>query len=123
MTELTEGRFAGECIVSEASGTRSREHVTILSGQDLPANAVLGKVTASGKYVAYDNAASDGSETVAGILYDAVDASDGDVGGVALIRDAEVKASGLDWNTQNQAGIDAGIVDLLSLGVVVRVAY
>lgn len=44
MTTLTEGQHAGEFIVSE-EGTRSREAVTVLSGQDLSAGAVLGKVS------------------------------------------------------------------------------
>lgn len=44
MTLLTEGQHAGEFLVSD-SGTRSREAVTVLSGEDLSAGAVLGKVT------------------------------------------------------------------------------
>lgn len=45
MTTFTEDYPAGSAIASEANGTRSRESVTILSGQNLKANAVLGKVT------------------------------------------------------------------------------
>lgn len=45
MTTLTEGQHAGEFIVSEANKTRSREPVTVLSGQDLAAGAVLGQIT------------------------------------------------------------------------------
>ena len=44
----TEGRYAGEFIVSEGNGKISRETTTVLSGQTLQAGAVLGKVTASG---------------------------------------------------------------------------
>ena len=36
--------------------------ITVLSGETLEAGAVLGKVTASGKYKALDPAAVDGSE-------------------------------------------------------------
>jgi len=43
MTTLTEGQAAGEFIVSE-SGT-SREAVTVLSGENLDAGEVIGKVT------------------------------------------------------------------------------
>jgi hypothetical protein len=43
MTAFTEGNHAGEHIVSEASGTRSREVVTIASGQNLAAGTVLGR--------------------------------------------------------------------------------
>lgn len=41
---LTEPRYAGEFLVSEAPGSRSREAVTVLSGQNLLAGTVLGKV-------------------------------------------------------------------------------
>lgn len=42
---ITEGQYTGEFLVSEAPGTRSRETITLLSGQNLKAGAVLGKVT------------------------------------------------------------------------------
>lgn len=45
MTTLTEGQHAGEFIVSEAPGRRSREKVTVISGQNLKAGAVLGQIT------------------------------------------------------------------------------
>lgn len=42
---ITEGRRTAEFLASEANGNRSREQVTLLSGQNLKAGAVLGKVT------------------------------------------------------------------------------
>ena len=104
MPVLTEGRYAGEFVVSEGNGKISRETITVLSGQNLQAGAVLGKVTASGKYKALAPAAVDGSEAAAGILYDAVDASAADAEGVAVVRLAEVNAAELVW----PAGITAG---------------
>ena len=104
MPVLTEGRYAGEFIVSEGNGKISRETITVLSGQSLQAGAVLGKVTASGKYKALDPAAADGSQIAAGILYDAVDAAAADAEGVAVVRLAEVNAAELVW----PAGITAG---------------
>jgi hypothetical protein len=97
MPVLNEGRYAGEFLVSEGNGRISRETITVLSGQNLAAAAVLGKVTASGKYKALAPAAVDGSETAAGILYDAVDASAADAEGVAIVRLAEVNAAELVW--------------------------
>lgn len=45
MSEKIEGKWAGEFIVSEAQGTRSREAITILSGAGvLEPGTVLGKV-------------------------------------------------------------------------------
>lgn len=40
---LTEGKHAGEFILSEAEGSRSRENVTVLSGENLKAGHVLGR--------------------------------------------------------------------------------
>jgi hypothetical protein len=121
MPELQEGRYAGEFIVSEGNGRISRETITVLSGETLEAAAVLGKVTASGKYKALDPAAADGSEVAAGVLYDAVDASAADAEGVALVRLAEVNAAELVW----PAGITGGeqataLGQLAALSIVAR---
>jgi hypothetical protein len=97
MPVLTEGRHAGECLVSEGNGRISREIITVLSGQTLSAGAVLGKVTASGKYKVLAPADDNGSEVAAGILYGTVDASGGDAEGVAILRLAEVNAAELVW--------------------------
>ena len=125
MTTLNEGKHAGEFIVSEANvgGTgvsRSRDAVTVVSGQNLIAGSVVGKITASEKYAKYDNAAVDGTEVAAGILFDAVDASTADADGVALVRDCEYHAGEVDWNTQDAAAQTAGTADLLAIGVIAR---
>ena len=44
MPELSEGRYAGEFVVSEGNGRISRETITVLSGETLEAGAVLGKL-------------------------------------------------------------------------------
>lgn len=44
MAVKTEGYWTGEFIVSEAQGKRSREQITVLSGQNLVAGSVVGKV-------------------------------------------------------------------------------
>lgn len=117
---LTETTHAGDFLLSEANGNRSRDNVTIVSGQDLAAGAVLGKITASGKYAAYDNTASDGTETAAGVLYAAVDASSADATGVAILRDAEVNTNQIGWAANDATGITAGTADLKALGILVR---
>jgi len=119
MPVLQEGRYAGEFVVSEGNGKISCETITVLSGQILEAAAVLGKVTASGKYKVLDPAASDGSEVAAGILYDAVDASAAE--GVAVVRLAEVNAAELVW----PAGITGGeqttaLGELAALSIIAR---
>ncbi len=120
MTTKTETTHAGGFIMSEANGNRSRESVTLTSGQTLEAGAVLGKVTSGGKYVAYDNTLSDGSQAAAGILIGHGDASGGDLLVAIIARDAEVNGDELLWKATSPSGTTAGIADLAALGIIVR---
>ena len=114
MTILQEPARTGEHILSEANGTLSREVITLAAGPALPAGQVLGRITASGKLAAYDNAATDGSETAVMVLYSAVSESTGDRAGVASARHTEVIGSLL-------TGLDAAaIVDLAAQQIIVR---
>ncbi|MAC56931.1 MAG: head decoration protein [Novosphingobium sp.] len=122
MAAITEGMHAGEFIGELAMGIGYHvEQITVLSGENLVAGAVLGKVTASGKYVAFDNAGTDdGRRTAAGILMDKVDASGGDVTtATALLRGpAMVNKNDLTW----AAGVDtaeqaAALTTLMGLGI------
>jgi hypothetical protein len=119
MTVLTETRHRGEFLISEANGHRSRETVTMVSGTAaLVAGAVLGKVTASGKYQDYDQAESNGAETAVAVLLDDCDASAADAECVAVVRDAEVNKGALGWITgADEAG---AYVDLAGVGIICR---
>ena len=112
---LTEAQRTGAFIISEATGTRSREEVTFAAAAGaMVAGTLVGKITASSKYVAYSNGASDGSEVAAGVLYSGVTDLAVDQKGVIIARDAEVTGIRL-------IGSDApGIADLKTLGVIVR---
>ncbi len=126
MTIFTEGKHGGEYLVSEANTgaggvSRSRDAIEIASGEVLEAGAVLGKVTASGLYVEYNPGAADGSEVAAGILFDGVDASAGDMPAVAHVRDCEVNASEIVWFGGASAGqIATGSEELATLGIITR---
>jgi hypothetical protein len=76
---------------------------------------VLGKITASGKYVAYDDdGTDDGRRTAAGILYAGVDATSADAAAVMIARHAEVVEAAL-------TGIDAaGKVELATAQIIFR---
>lgn len=120
MTAKIEKRGAGIHVISEANGNLSREQITVDTGV-LEVGTVLGKITASGKYVQVDLGASDGSENAAGVLWDAVDATDADVEAAAHVREAEVLGSELvypDGATQND--IDAINAALATLNIIVR---
>lgn len=214
MVTLTEDFHAGAAIVSEGNGLISRDRVTVLSGQNLKANAVLGKIylgdgsaaaaegntgdgamgtitvgaaaqagdyvltitkaasnagdfqvvdtqgdvvgvgtvavafaggglsfiladgsadfvvgdsftitvaDGSGKYVEYDDSGTDGRQVAAGVLFDAVDASDGDVDGVAIVRAAEVAKDALVWESgQDTDAKTAAYADLAVLNIIAR---
>jgi len=114
MAIQTEKKHAGEFIVSKGNGSISRDGITVASGQNLEVGTVMGKVTASGKYIAYADGAADGSQVARGILYDAVDASAGDEKGVLFSRLGEVEGAALTGNDAN------GTADLLSVNIIVR---
>ena len=121
MTVLTEGMHTGEYLVSEASGTRSREVVTLVSGQSVVAGEVLGKITASGKYAAHDEGASDGTENAVAISFAAVDASSADANCVITARDSEVNGTELTWPDGIAANDKTdGIASLATVGIIVR---
>ena len=118
MSSFTETGHAGGFILSEAAGQRSREKVTIASGQNLNAGAVLGKLSGDGTYAEYDNDASDGTQTAVAILFADCDATDGALEATVIARDAEVNGEELVWQSSDE--VAAGIVDLASVGIIVR---
>lgn len=116
MTVLTQGKQTGEFLLSEANGDRSREvvTVTVAGAVALPSGQVLGKLSATGKYVAYNNAGAGGAEIAAAVLLNACPGTNGDYKCTVFVRDCEVWESML-------TGIDsAGKTDLTALGVIVR---
>lgn len=122
MPTLTEGAYAQGFIISEGNGTISRENVTLISGQNLKAGAVLGKITASGKYTAVAPAASDGSQTAVAILLSDTDASGGDKVCSILARYAEVNRAELGFGALDagQQTTAIGQLAAAAIGIIVR---
>jgi hypothetical protein len=117
----TESTHRGEFLVSEANGQRSREQVTIESGQDLNAGHVLGQVSSSGEYKEYDPSNADGSETAVATAYDAVDATSGAKDAVIVSRDAEIDAAQLTWfSGATDAEKETGKDELANEGIIAR---
>lgn len=117
MTTLTEGLNRGEYLMSEATGTRSRDAVTVTvaGAVALPSGTVLGKITSTGKFVKYDEAGTDdGRRVAAAILWEECPGVNGDYVRTVHIRDCEVinaKLTGSDAN---------GVADLKALGIIAR---
>lgn len=89
MTTKTETRHAGEFMVSEANGCRSRETETLITGQDLEAGTVIGTIL---------------SAQTATPTADAGNTGDGTMGAVT-VTDAKV---GVHTLTVIEPGTDAG---------------
>jgi len=112
-------------LVSEATGQRSRERVTLLAAQGaLAAGTVLAKVTATGKYVPYDddaNGATAGVGIADAILAYNVPNSAADQTVTVIARDAEVHYEQLVWEASNDAGEKtAGLAELVAKGIIPR---
>lgn len=121
MTTKTFVKGAGHFIVSEAAKTRSRATITIAQGEVLRAGAVLALNSGSGKYEGYDNDGTSTTNAAAAILFDAVDATDGDVEAVAIVRDAEVHGDEIWFASSEDTGDkEAAYADLALKGIIVR---
>lgn len=108
----------------EVNPAYTRETVTIASGAgSLTVGAVLGKVTATGKYVLSDPAAVDGSETAAAVLLADTDASAADATALVLLRGPAIVSKGdlvFHANVDTQPEKDAKYAELAALGILVR---
>jgi hypothetical protein len=121
MATLTEGIHTAGFLISEAQGMyRSRDQVTVAGGAapGLVAGTLLGKLTAGGNFVRYAPGASDGSQNVAGILFEGVV---GTAKRTIVSRDAQVVGAHLTYS----AGADAAAIAtanaaLAALGIIVR---
>lgn len=102
-------------LLAEASNLRSRDTVTVaVTGSAIASGTVMGKVTATGKYKPYASGASDGTQTAAGVLYQAIPAQTGDVKAVIINVDAVV-------NRKELTGLTAAAeTSLNALGIKVR---
>lgn len=96
---FTEGTRAGGYIADEVSVNLSRKQGVMASGSGVVlAGTVLGLVAATGKYVPLDpEASSTGAEDAAGVLFDTVDATSGDVDCVVSAALTAVNASEIVW--------------------------
>jgi len=119
MTTITQGYLVGEWLISEADGTGSRDTatVTVAGAVALPSGTVLGKVTATGKYLKHSTAAVDGSQNAAAILLTDLPGTNGDYSAVIFARDTEAISAILNGGTGPLTGAAAS---LLALGIVLR---
>ena len=122
MPNLTEPiRLSDLLKFEEAEIQYSRDQVTLASGNDLPRGAVLGVITASGKYAEFDPAATNGTQAAKAVLLYPSDASAADLQVTALKRYAVVAKQHLAWKTGTTAGeILAALAQLEAVGIIAR---
>lgn len=123
MNVLIETNHPGAFLLSEAHGQRSRENIAIAAGAGIVSpGSVLGRVTATGKYVVSAVGATDGSQTPAAINIYGADASTAGANVSAIVRDAEVNGHCLVYHAdRDQPAEKAAAHDALkSLGIIVR---
>lgn len=102
-------------IVAGNSHLLTTRAITLASGENTVRGAVLGKVTADGKYKLSATGAGDGSETADLILAEDCDASAGDASAIAyergdFIEQALTYGTGHDADSVRETLRDKGIV-------------
>jgi hypothetical protein len=121
MASMTESYRLPDFLKWEEDNRYSREKVTVASGETLSVGEVVGRVTATGKIVAIDFSATDGSETAYGIMAADCDASDGDTAGVAIVRDALISDDHLIWPSgATSSDKSDALATLAGKGIIVR---
>ena len=126
MTVLTLSSTLGDLLKFELNGSYCREIVTLKGGTAYPLGAVLGRITASGKYrlsPAATVAGDEGAETAVAVLIEAVDAAGGEQTGLILARGPAIvskAALALDASVDQPAETAAKHAQLAAAGIVPR---
>ena len=123
MTVLQQPATTGDVLKYEVNPNYTRETVTLLAGTPYPVGAVLGRITASGKYKLATSGGSDGAQTASAVLLYAVDATLADAVGIVVARGPSiVSRAGLAYEgTVNDAAkITAKIGQLAAVGIIAR---
>ncbi len=126
MPILTSPPTLGDLLKYELNGNYCRETVTLRAGASYPLGAVLGEVTATGKYILSPAAAvagDEGAEVARAVLLEAVDATGGDATGLILARGPAIvskSALGFDASIGQPAEIAAKHAELAARGIVAR---
>ena len=123
MPVLTQPPSMGDLLKYELNPNYTRESVTLLAGTNYPLGAVLGVVSASGKYTLSPATGTDGSETAAAALLEAVDASAADVTGLVIVRGPALLSKAalvVDASVDDAAKLAIKHSELAALGLIPR---
>lgn len=123
MSVLTQPSTMGDLLKLELDPNYTRETVTLLAGASLPVGAVLGRITASGKYKLATSGGSDGAQNAAAVLLYATDASAADQNAVVLMRGPAIVSKAaliFDATVDDAAKVDTKHGQLAALGIIPR---
>jgi hypothetical protein len=123
MTVLRQPATTGDMLKYELNPNFTRETITLLAGAVYPVGAVLGKITASGKYKLATSGGTDGAQTAAAVLLYAVDAAEADTTAIILARGPAIVSKAalvFDATVDDGAKIATKHGQLTSLGIVPR---
>ena len=123
MPVLTEPPSMGDVLKYEVNPNYTREVVTLLAGMPYPVGAVLGRITASGKYKLATSGGTDGAQTATAVLLYAVDATLADALGIVVARGPAIvsrAALAYDATVDDAAKITTKIGQLAAAGIIAR---
>jgi hypothetical protein len=101
----------------------TRETITLLAGATYPVGAVLGRITASGKYKLATSGGTDGAQTAAAVLLYEVDATTADATAIILARGPSIVSKAalvFDASIDDAAKIATKHGQLTALGIIPR---
>lgn len=97
MASHSDPKVLSDVLLYEVNCHWSKDNATIAAGADLTLGAVLGKVTATGKYKLHDPAAADGTQNAAAVLLDDTAAAAADKVAPIAARGVVLDSNGLVW--------------------------
>ena len=126
MTVLTSPATRGDLLKREFDPHYTRETVMLKAGTTYPLGAVLGRITADGKYVlspAASTAGREGAEIANAVLIEAVDATAADAPALVIVRGPVIvadRALVFDASVADPAAQSLKHQQLAAHGIVVR---
>ena len=123
MTVLTQPPTTGDVLKYELNPNFTRETITLLAGVAYPVGAVLGRITANGKYKLSTSGGSDGAQNAAAVLLCANDARAADQDAVVILRGPAIVSKAalvFDATVDDAAKTATKHGQLAALGIVPR---
>ncbi len=123
MSVLTQPPSMGDVLKYELNPNFTRETITLLAGAAYPVGAVLGRITASGKYKLATSGGTDGAQTAAAVLLYEVDATTADATAIILARGPSIVSKAalvFDASVDDAAKIATKHGQLAALGIIPR---